>query len=329
MIIWPKISIVIPAHNEEKNIGSCLRSIFEQDYPKNKLDIIVVDDSSNDQTALIARQFGVKVIKTRVGHAEFAKISGFKKAAGELVMYLDADIELISRTWFKQMVLPLTENKEIVGSFTRYYSKNGDNAFRRYMCFDPLQRDGLFQFLTSRLEESIVKKEKEYFVCEYKLRKIPPTGLCLYRRKELMPLLKNKEAFMELDLLVILVKKDRNLFAYVPTAGLYHLYAGSLKELLQKRKHNLINVYFLHVHDELYTWIDWGNPWQVLRLCLWTIYANLFIPSLITGIYKSLKYRDWAGLYEPIVNLLVTDIMVWYVLTDKGGKKLIFNYEYQ
>ena len=33
-------------------------------------------------------------------------------------------------------------------------------------------------------------------------------------------------------------------------------------------------------------------------------------PSLITGIYKSFKYRDWAGLYEPIVNLLVTDLLV-------------------
>ena len=159
-------------------------------------------------------------------------------------MYMDADIELISKTWFRQMVLPLVENNGIVGSFTRYYSRNGDNAFRRYMCFDPLQRDGLFQFLTPNIDELVVNKEKEYFVCKYNIGKIPPAGLCLYRRKELMPLLKNKKAFMELDLLVMYVKNNRNLFAYVPEAGLYHLYAENLKELLQKRKHNLINVYF-------------------------------------------------------------------------------------
>lgn len=310
MKIWPTISIVIPAHNEEKNIGNCLRSIFEQDYPQNKLEIIVVDDGSTDQTVKIAKKWGAIIVKANVGHAEYAKIPGFKKATGDMAMYMDADIELINRTWFRQMVLPLVENKEIVGSFTRYYSRNGDNAFRRYMCFDPLQRDGLFQFLTPHLEESIVKKEKEYFVCEYKLGRIPPAGLCLYRRKELMPLLKNKKAFMELDLLVMFVKNNRNLFAYVPKAGLYHLYAGNLKELLQKRKHNLINVYSLHVHDKLYTWIDWDNPFHLLKLGLWVIYANLFFPSLITGIYKSFKYRDWAGLYEPIVNLLVTDLLV-------------------
>lgn len=315
-MIWPKISVVIPVHNEEKNIGNCLRSIFKQDYPKNKLEVIVVDDGSYDQTALIAKQLGAKIIKTNAGHAEFAKISGFRRATGDLVMYMDADIELISKTWFQQMIKPLLENKEIVGSFTRYYSKIGDNSFRRYMCFDPLQRDGLFQFLTPNLEDLIVKKEEDYFVCEYKLGKIPPAGLCLYRRKELMTLLGEKKAFMELDLLVMFVKRSRNLFAYVPKAGLYHLYAGSLKELLEKRKHNLTNVYFLHVQDKLYTWIDWSNILQVFKLCLWVIYANLFVPSLFVGVYKSLKHRDWVGMYEPIVNFLITDLLVFNFVTS-------------
>ena len=67
-----------------------------------------------------------------------------QKATGDMAMYMDADIELINRTWFRQMVLPLVENKEIVGSFTRYYSRNGDNAFRRYMCLILYKETGYF-----------------------------------------------------------------------------------------------------------------------------------------------------------------------------------------
>ncbi|KKP80023.1 MAG: Glycosyl transferase family 2 [Candidatus Levybacteria bacterium GW2011_GWB1_35_5] len=55
MIIWPKISIVIPTLNEEKNIKKCLESIFCQDYPSDKLEVLIVDDDSEDQTVKIAQ----------------------------------------------------------------------------------------------------------------------------------------------------------------------------------------------------------------------------------------------------------------------------------
>ena len=46
----PGISIIIPAYNEEKNIGECLRSVVESHYPSKLLEILVVDDSSTDNT---------------------------------------------------------------------------------------------------------------------------------------------------------------------------------------------------------------------------------------------------------------------------------------
>ncbi|PIP12385.1 MAG: glycosyl transferase, partial [bacterium (Candidatus Stahlbacteria) CG23_combo_of_CG06-09_8_20_14_all_40_9] len=52
-----KISIVIPCRNEEKFIGKCLDSIIEQDYPKDKLEILVVDGMSEDRTREIMKEY--------------------------------------------------------------------------------------------------------------------------------------------------------------------------------------------------------------------------------------------------------------------------------
>ena len=52
----PTISIVIPAYNEEHFIEDCLNSVYQQDYPKELLEVIVVDGNSHDRTAEIIRE---------------------------------------------------------------------------------------------------------------------------------------------------------------------------------------------------------------------------------------------------------------------------------
>ncbi|MFX6230461.1 glycosyltransferase, partial [Acinetobacter baumannii] len=50
-------SIIIPARNEENNIGACLASIAKQQYPAHLMEVIVVDDHSEDNTAQIVLQY--------------------------------------------------------------------------------------------------------------------------------------------------------------------------------------------------------------------------------------------------------------------------------
>jgi len=52
----PEIAVIIPARNEEKNIARCLTALIAQNYPKDKLYFIVVDDNSTDQTAALVSQ---------------------------------------------------------------------------------------------------------------------------------------------------------------------------------------------------------------------------------------------------------------------------------
>lgn len=87
---WPRLSVVICAHNAEDTLDECLRHTCALDYPN--LDIVVVDDGSTDATGAIAarhhRARGVTIPHSGLGAA---RNEGLKAATGELIAYLDAD----------------------------------------------------------------------------------------------------------------------------------------------------------------------------------------------------------------------------------------------
>lgn len=96
------LSIIIPARNEEKNIGACIQSILAQTYPSHLFEVIVIDDFSEDDTiraALNSEADNVKVIALKDVIADRG-INSYKKKAieigishakGELIITTDAD----------------------------------------------------------------------------------------------------------------------------------------------------------------------------------------------------------------------------------------------
>jgi len=104
----PKLSIIIPARNEEQNIKACLDSISNQSYPKEWYEVIVVDDHSTDNTASIVKQCkSVKLISLRE-HVD-AGLNSYKKKAielaiaqstGELIITTDADC-IVPYNWLQ------------------------------------------------------------------------------------------------------------------------------------------------------------------------------------------------------------------------------------
>jgi cellulose synthase/poly-beta-1,6-N-acetylglucosamine synthase-like glycosyltransferase len=96
----PTVSILIPAHNEEKVIAALLQKLTETTYPKNKLEVLAIDDASSDTTGLIADEYSKKYTLIKVLHRD-AKVGGkgkpaalnaaLKQATGEIIVCFDAD----------------------------------------------------------------------------------------------------------------------------------------------------------------------------------------------------------------------------------------------
>jgi len=95
----PTVTVIIPIFNEEKSIQRTLKSILSSDYPKGKLDVLMVDDASTDNSLEIAKSFvgehnGIKVRviahKKNKGCGE-AHNTGIRFAKGEIIQSMDAD----------------------------------------------------------------------------------------------------------------------------------------------------------------------------------------------------------------------------------------------
>lgn len=92
----PKVSLLVPCYNEEKNVSKTLQSILNLDYPKENLEIIVIDDGSKDRTLEIAQNFATKDIRIKVFHKEnggkyTALNLGIAKATSQYIGTVDAD----------------------------------------------------------------------------------------------------------------------------------------------------------------------------------------------------------------------------------------------
>jgi len=102
---FPSVTFLVPAYNEEKHIGDCLKHLLSLDYPKDKMKIIVVNDGSKDRTAEIAKKFkGVTVLdKKNEGSKAAALNFGMKFVDTELIACMDAD-SFASKDYLKKVV---------------------------------------------------------------------------------------------------------------------------------------------------------------------------------------------------------------------------------
>lgn len=319
----PRITFVIPTYNESENIKVCLKSIFRQKYPKDLIEVIIIDDYSKDETLKKARKFPVRILFNGSHDPEIGKMIGFKNAKGELFFYLDADVELRGRNWISEMVYPIITSPEIIGVFTRKYAKKGSTSLERYFAMEPLHRDIVFEFFSPSIDSTVVKDLKRYKVCEFSSGKIPPAGRCLYRVKQLSKYVEGWKKFMELDFLELLVSKGQTKFAYVPQAGIFHHHVKTIKDLMVKRKRNVQKVYLPKVEKRLYRWFDLKKPKDLLKILFLIIYSHTLVLPILKGVYKSIKFKDLAGMWEVLVSIVAVDVILFSFLTSPKGLNFV------
>jgi glycosyltransferase involved in cell wall biosynthesis len=91
----PMVSIIIPCRNEEKLIGKCLDSLINQDFPKEKMEVLVIDGMSEDKTREIVKKYTekyqfIKLFDNPKKIAPAGQNLGLKIAQGEIIIILDA-----------------------------------------------------------------------------------------------------------------------------------------------------------------------------------------------------------------------------------------------
>ncbi len=162
------VSVIIPAYNEEKTVGHVIKVVKSLNYIT---EVIVVDDGSTDQTAIRASDAGAIIINHIKNRGKGAAIkTGFKNSKGDIVVFLDADIQNLTKSQVDNIIKPImngeaditkTKFKREAGRVTELTAKPLLNFFFPEIKFDqPLSG----QFAAKRSFLNKIKLEDDYGV---------------------------------------------------------------------------------------------------------------------------------------------------------------------
>jgi cellulose synthase/poly-beta-1,6-N-acetylglucosamine synthase-like glycosyltransferase len=111
-------TILIPSRNEESNIAACLQSIQQLNYPKELVEVIIIDDFSEDGTAAVVKQFtNVKILELKNiihqpinSYKKKAIETGIEHSRGDYIVTTDAD-SVVPINWLRNFAWTIEQNK--------------------------------------------------------------------------------------------------------------------------------------------------------------------------------------------------------------------------
>lgn len=305
----PSISIIIPTYNSERTLAQCLESIVEQDYPKEKIEIIIADGGSKDKTLEIVKKFEVdRILHNALRTGEAGKAVGVEAAKNEIVAFIDSDNILPSLNWFKAMVEPFN-SQDVAGVEPLYYEyRRGDPLITRYctlmgmndiLCFFIGNYDR-YNYVTERWTELKVNAvdREDYLLVELDERNIPTMGANGFLvRVEVLKSVDYKPYLFDIDVICQLVKGGWNKYAKVKT-GIVHLFADSANAYVKKTHRRISDyLYYERLGARKYPWRQL-NRLGILKFILYTILTVPLAKDSIRG-YKKLPDKAW--LFHPII----------------------------
>jgi glycosyltransferase involved in cell wall biosynthesis len=301
----PGISVLIPTLNAERYLAGCLRSVRAQEYPAEKIEIIVADAGSVDSTRDILEEYGVDRVVPNPGvTGEAARAILNRIASRELILSIDSDNYLVGSDWLRRMVEPLLEDSTVFASEPlKWDYDRSDPPLNRYFALtginDPvslfLGNYGRFSYMTGKWTEVRHKEEAHdgYFVADLDPGHVPTMGAngFLVRTSVLLEA-SDGDYYFDIDVVNELVHKGHHRIAKVDVA-LGHRFARDLKSLTRKTRRRIEDfLYWRRLRR--YPWLSSGRS----DLVRFVIYTVLVVPLLVQATRGWLKVRDGAWFYH-------------------------------
>lgn len=306
---FPSISIVIPTLNSEAVLNKCLESISIQDYPKNKLEVIIADGGSKDRTRQIAKKFRSIIIDNPLKTTEAGKVVGIKKAKGDLIASIDSDNILPNKNWLKQMVLPF-KDRSIIGSEPILYTyRKKDPILTRYFALlgmnDPIclfignyDRMSVLTGKWTNLKFETIDKGS-YLKVKLDHEPIPTIGAngTFLRRNILKKQIKGNRLF-DIDTLVEIIRQKGSFnFAKVKNGIVHTFVEDDIKKFFRKQLRRINDMsYYKSINDRS---VDWEGTflWKILYFQLQCL---VIFPIIFQTIKGYLRKPDKAWLFHPV-----------------------------
>lgn len=174
----PRVAFIIPCKNEEKDIGDSVIQCYQTDYPREKIEVIVINDGSTDRTMLILRELqkfypSLKVIDWPKNQGKrWGMAAGFEVSRAEIIIQLDSD-SYIEPSTFRELIAPF-RNPKVAAVCAQGEPKNADKNILTKM-------QAAYYFMSFRILKAAESSFDTVFCC---------SGCCsAYRKSAVMPVL--------------------------------------------------------------------------------------------------------------------------------------------
>ncbi len=216
----PTVSVIIPVRNRPKDLASCLSSLLKLDYPKEKLEIIVVDDASTDNTPDVASRYPVvlKCMPNRKG-ASYCRNVGAELAQNDILCFLDSDCTS-APDWLNELGAAFLDSK-VGGAGGLVESHDDKTGLDRYeqvkssLCMGNVARDSS-------------NGDRFFYVpsCNLAVRREVYRGLGGFREE--------LEVGEDVDLCWRMTDRG-HVIEYLPSARVYHRHRNEIKSFCRRR----------------------------------------------------------------------------------------------
>jgi len=322
----PTISIVIPTLNNGRDIENLFKNIWLQDYPKNKMDIVISDGGSTDDTIKIAKRYTPKIVKNTQTLAEPGVTLGINNSKGDLLMILAADNRLLKNDSISSIV-KVFENPNVFAAFPKHDSVAKDTLFSKYIntFTDPFNHFIYGNASNGRTFKNIYKtiiSNDKYDVYDYSSNVIRPilafaqgfTFRSGYKRDQ-------EDEFDDVVPIQKMINENKKI-AYVHSVSLTHHTIRDMSHFIRKTKwatQNAVNKKEYGInHREKYL-----SSFQKMKIIFWPIYA-LFLPfSIVRSIIMYILSREKMWLFSPIISFISALSSVLAIVELKQNKSLI------
>ena len=126
----PFISVIVPVFNDEKRIGKCIESLLNQTYPKDKFEVIIVDNNSYDKTIEIIKEYPVKLLReNKIQSSYAARNLGVKSSRGDILVFTDSDC-VADKNWLRGGINHILKNNcDFLVGDVKFFYKNKNSVF--------------------------------------------------------------------------------------------------------------------------------------------------------------------------------------------------------
>lgn len=322
---WPKITIITPVYNAARALGEYFTALDKVSYPKDKIELIMPDGGSTDQTRNLAERHGAIILDNKLKTAEAGKAVGLhylldRREKGppkkgeieegelELICMLDSDNIIVQPDWFERMVSPFLDNPQLVGTEPwQYLYRPTDGYITRYTALlgmsDPLTHflgnyDRL-NILTGRWTDLPIKTsdQGEYLIWQVDPKLMPTVGANgVIFRASFFDSVEIGDYLFDIDVLYKYTLKSRAQYAKVKI-GIVHIFCRNLGDFIRKQRRRIQDFHYFHAMGlRHYPWttINRGGIVKFIISCL------TVVPLIWQAAVGFRRHPDRAWLFHPI-----------------------------